>query len=170
VVKLLFDVESTGLIDNLIERIICICAYNVDTQETKTFSGEDEGKILEDFYAYVSSFSYPNLVGYNSDSFDLPFLVRRSIVNKKKIPQFSNTDLRKVANGFKYSYNRNEKGKLRDWALALGMTVDTSNGSEMFKLYSEKNFAQIERHCIEDIQITKKLYENIVACGLLTGN
>jgi hypothetical protein len=96
-------------------------------------------------------------------------VVRRAVVHKKRIPWFTSTDLRKVANGFKYSWNRQEKGRLRDWANILGMQVDTSPGSEMFKLYSEKKFAEIERHCIEDIEITKKLYEHVEATGLLNG-
>jgi len=167
--RLVFDLETTNLIDNLIERIICICVYNIDTQETKSFIGDDEGKIIQDFFSYISSCNSPNLIGYNSDSFDLPFLIRRAVVYKKRIPWFSTTDIRKIANGFKYSYNRNEKGKLRDWAVILGMNVDTAPGSEMFKLYSEKKFAEIEQHCLEDIKITVKLFEHVEACGLVNG-
>lgn len=166
--RLIFDLETTGLIDNLMERILCICVYNVEANESKTFVGDDEGKILQDFFDYVSSLDTPNLIGYNVDSFDLPFMVRRAVVHKKKIPWFTNTDLRKVANGFRFSYNRNEKGKLRDWAAILGMKVDTLPGSEMFKLYHEKKFNEIEKHCQEDIEITKKLYEHVEACGLVS--
>lgn len=169
-VKILFDIETTGLIENLIERIICICAYNVDTKETKSFCGEDEAKILEEFLAYIAACNSPHLIGYNIDSFDLPFMVRRAVVHKKRVPSFYNTDLRKVANGFKYSYNKHEKGRLRDWAMILGMQVDTLPGSEMFKLYSEKKFDEVEKHCLEDIEITKKLYEHVDACGLINGN
>lgn len=165
--RIVWDAETTGLIDNLIERIICICAHNLETNETKCFSGEDEAKILSDFFSYISSCDSPNLIGYNSDSFDLPFLIRRAVVYKKRIPWFSTMDLRKIANGFKYSYNRNEKGKLRDWAVILGINVGTAPGSEMFKLYSEKKFAEIEQHCLEDIHITKELFLRCKECGLV---
>lgn len=165
--RIIFDVESTNLIDNLIERIICICCYNVDAQEMKSFSGEDEGKILSDFFGYVSSCKSPYLIGYNSDSFDLPFLVRKAIIRKIKVPHFNTLDLRKVANGFKYSYNRNEKGKLRDWAVALDIPVKTNCGADMFKLYTEKKFDEIEEHCKEDVLITKELYERARACELI---
>ena len=168
--NILFDIETTGLIEDLLERIVCICAYNINTNLTKCFSGEDEAKILSDFFVYISSCESPNLIGYNIDSFDLPFVVRRAVVHKQKIPWFNTVDLRKVANGFKFSYNRNERGKLRDWALVLGMNVGTPAGSEMFKLYHEKRFKEIEAHCIEDIEITKKLYEHVEACGLINGN
>ena len=169
--KLVFDIETTGLIENLMERIICICVHNMDTKETKSFCGDNEEKIIEDFLKYVKSCDQfnvpPHLIGYNIDSFDLPFLVRRAVIYKKKIPYFINTDLRKVANGFRYSYNRNEKGKLRDWAVVLGMKVDTSPGSEMFKYYYERKFDEVEKHCLEDLEITKKLFEHVDACGLI---
>lgn len=168
--RLIWDTETTGLIENLIERIICICCYNTDNNEVKSFCGEDEKKIIEDFFEYVKSLNSPHLIGYNCDSFDLPFVVRRAVVHKIRIPVFSTTDLRKVANGFKYSYNKHEKGRLRDWAMILGMKVDTLPGSEMFKLFSEKKFDEVEKHCLEDIEITKKLYEHVEACGLINGN
>ena len=171
-VNLIFDIETTDLMGNLMERIICICVHNLANKETKSFSGEDEGKILEDFFNYIKSCDKglsepPRLIGFNSDSFDLPFIIRRAIVHKKKVPYFLNWDLRKIANGFKYSYNRNEHGKLRDWAVVLGVSINTSPGSEMFKYYYEKRFDLVEKHCLEDVEVTKKLFEHLQACGLL---
>ena len=170
--RLIFDVETSGLIENLMERIICICVYNLETKETKCFSGEDEAKIIEDFFAYIKSCDQYNnpvqLIGYNSDSFDLPFLIRRAVIYKKRVPYFVTADLRKLANGFRYSYNRNEKGKLRDWAVVLGIPIKTESGAEMFKYYYEKRFDEVEKHCLEDLEVTKKLFEHVDACGLLS--
>jgi len=166
--RCIFDLESTGLLDELFNRIICICTYDIETKETKTFIGEDEGKILDDFFNYINLLKWPSLVGYNIDSFDIPFIIRRAVINKKRVPRFFNLDLRKIVNGFKYSYNKMEKGRLKDWAAVLGITVNSSPGSEMFKLYSEKRFDEIEAHCLEDIEITKKLYEHADAAGLVS--
>lgn len=167
VTRIIFDIETTGLLDNLFERIICISTYNTSTNETKSFYGPDEKQILEEFFAYLSSLKDPVLVGYNSESFDLPFVVRRAVVSKKRIPKFGSVDLRKVVNGFFYSYNRMEKGKLRDWAQALDIPITTDGGSEMFKLYAEGRFEEVKNHCLEDIEVTKKLFEHAEFCGLI---
>jgi 3'-5' exonuclease len=164
---IIFDVETTGLMDNLFERLICICVHNVDKNEDKVFVGEDEQKILTDFFSYLNSQDSPRLIGYNTSGFDIPFVIRRAVIYKKKVPTFNHADLRLLANGFFYSYNKMEKGRLRDWAHVLGIPVQTDGGSEMFRLYSEKKFEEIKNHCLEDIKITTKLYEHVKAAGLI---
>lgn len=169
-VNIVFDIETTGLFDNLFERIICICTHNIETGELKSFVGDDEKKILDEFFTYLSSLEDPILFGYNSESFDLPFIVRRAVVYKKRIPKFRSVDLRKKVNGFSYSYNNRMKGTLHDWAGVLNIPVTTIPGSEMFKLYRDKNFDEIKNHCLEDIKITTKLYEHAAECGIINLN
>ena len=41
----------------------------------------------------------------------------------------------KIANSFFISYNRIEKGKLRDWANHMGIPVLTENGEKMKEYY-----------------------------------
>lgn len=165
--KYIFDLESTGLLDNLFERILCICVYNVDTKETKCFTGKDEQLILIDFFNDLKLYDDITLIGFNSESFDLPFIIRRAVVHGLYIPTFRSKDLRKIVNGFNFSYNRNEKGKLRDWATVLGIPITTENGSEMFELYKKEEFGKIRDHCIEDLKVTNALYERVDKCGLL---
>jgi len=166
--KVLFDLETTGLIENLMERIICISCQDCDTGKVLSFCGADERKVITEFYDYLSKLDNPILIGYNSDSFDMPFLIRRSVVYGIKVPYINRTvDLRKLANGFKYSYNRNERGKLRDWAAVWGMPVETESGCEMFKLYTEGKFDEVQKHCEEDLKLTFKLLEHVASAGLL---
>ena len=166
-VNIIFDIETTGLFDSLFERVLSICTHNTDNGEIKTFTGEDEQKILTDFFSYLSSLEDPILFGFNSESFDLPFIVRRAVVYKKRIPNFGSVDLRKKANGYAYSRNASTKGTLRDWANVFNIPIQTDAGSEMFKLYKDKRFGEIERHCLEDIKVTTKLYEHIKETGIL---
>jgi uncharacterized protein YprB with RNaseH-like and TPR domain len=163
---LIFDLETLGL-EGLFDRIVCICVHNINKKEDKSFCGEDESKVLEEFFEYVKSQDNPCLIGFCSSSFDIPFFIKRAVIYRRRIPKFSNIDLRKIANGFFYSYNNYEKGTLRDWAMVLGIKVETLPGSEMAKLYTEKKFDEIEKHCKEDVLITSRLYEHIEACGLI---
>lgn len=163
---IIFDIETTGLFDSLYERILCVCAHNTTTGETKCFIDEDETKIIDEFFSYLSSLKDPTLFGFNSESFDIPFMVRRAVVYKKRVPKFRSVDLRKKVNGFFFSYNNQMKGSLRDWAEVFNMPVSTNPGSEMFKLYKEKRFGEIKEHCLEDIKVTTKLYEHVKFCGL----
>lgn len=165
--KIIVDLESTGLIADLTERIVCICAYDLQTNQTVAFIDQDEKKVLKGFFDYLSRYEDITMIGFNTDSFDLPFIIRRSLVNCLKIPNFRSMDLRKIVNGFTFSYNRNEKGRLRDWAAVLNLPVETTDGEMMVQFFNEGKFDEIKNHCLEDIKITKTLYDRAKVCGLI---
>lgn len=166
--KIILDIETTGL-NAMADRVLCICTKNPRTNETKTYIGEDERRILNNFWEDMESVK--TLVGYGSDGFDIPFLVKRSIILGVPVSQnyqkMSRIDLRKVVNSFFVSYNKYEKGKLEDWAEVMEMKVETPNGSHMPEYYEHKNWKAIEQHCIEDVEITTKLFNRCKQLNVL---
>lgn len=78
-----------------------------------------------------------------------------------------NIDLKKIVNGFKYSNSVYVKGSLRKWAELFNWPVDTTDGMGMIKLYEEKNWEEIKRHCNEDVKLTHALFARCVNCGLI---
>lgn len=161
----IFDIETTGL-SCMEDKVLTICCSD-EAGNIKSFVGEDEEKVLRDFMEYLSQFSDLTLSGFNILSFDIPFVIARCLKHKVQVVKFKATDLRNIASGFFYSYNRNPPGKLGDWAKLMGIEIMTERGCEMPRLYAEKNWDAIKKHCEEDIAVTKALYDRLKACNLL---
>ena len=160
----IIDIETVGL-DPISNQIICIAEGNLENNTINCFYGKDEKKILIDFWNSIQD--YEKLVGFNSDGFDIPFIIMRSLIHNIKIKKYKSVDLRKVVNSFFTAYDKYTKGTLSDWAEVLEMNVSTFPGSKMMNLYMEDNWSEILKHNREDVEITKKLYERCVNCELL---
>lgn len=163
---LVFDIETTSLCPSENGRVTCISTYNFDDGKTISFWGEDETKILSDFWNYVENLKCPTLVGYNSSSYDIPYLVHRSIVRSQKIQKYNHIDLRLIANSFFVSYDKKVKGTLGYWAGVLGIEQKTPGGAKMIQLFLQGKYDEIKNHSEEDIFITVRLMERLKLCGL----
>ena len=164
---LIVDCETTSLDPSENGRVTCISTYNFDTKKTLSFWGPDEAKIIGDFWTYVEDLKYPTLVTFNGDSFDIPYLIHRSIVTGQKVAKYNRLDLRLIVNSYFTSYNRQVKGSLKYWATVLGIDQHTPPGSQMISLFLEQKYDEIKCHCEEDILITQKLFERLNVCGLI---
>ena len=167
---IIFDVETTSLSPDENGMATCIAIINTETEEKKVFQVRedlDERRMLTEFWDYIKTIKFPNLCGYNSSGFDLPYIIHRSIVKEVYIPKFNQTDLRLVVNSFFLSYERKATGKLSYWAAVLGIPVDTSNGSEMVRLFLDKKYDEIKNHNIEDTEITYQLFKRCIKVGLI---
>ena len=70
-------------------KIVCLVAGYHTEQSTfslKTFYGDDEVAILQDFFAFLWSFSEIVLCGHNIKEFDIPYVCRRSLINDIPLP------------------------------------------------------------------------------------
>ena len=164
---LIVDIETTSIDPSENGRITCISIYNFDDDKTISFYGEDEIKILLDFWNYVESLKCPTLVTFNGSSFDLPYLIHRSIVRSQRIVKYSHLDLRQIVNSFFISYDKRIKGNLTYWAAVLGITQKTPSGSHMISLFMERRYDEIKDHCEEDTKITRALFERLKLVGLI---
>jgi len=167
--QIIFDSETTGL-EPFTDRILCITIMDIQTLKLKSFCQDDEQQLLKDFFQEVKDVS--KFIGYNNQSFDGPFILQRCLFYGIKLTKdFLNIncqiDLRKHSLGFFMSYNKFQKGKLLDWAEKFGTPMETNHGSQMGKLYLEKKWKEIEEHCVEDIIITKRLWDRLKICGVL---
>lgn len=166
--KLILDIETTGL-KPMTDKIASIAVMNVNLDKTEVFASMNEKELLEDFRDYLMSYGndYITFLGFNTDSFDVPFIITRFMIHGFSLPKFKSKDLRKTVNGFFYSYNKNPYGTLADWAVVLGVPCKTLPGSFVPDLYAEGKIDEIKEHNVEDIIITKKLYDRAVVCGLI---
>ena len=82
--KFIIDLETAGL-NSIEHRITCISILNIDTKKCQSFFGEDEKQILEQFFSSIENVD--ELIGFNSNSFDIPFIIKRALINKVRLPQ-----------------------------------------------------------------------------------
>jgi 3'-5' exonuclease len=81
-------------------KIICICVWYVarnaeNTSEfrQKSFAGDDERRILMDFFELLNThFSKPDqkLCGHNIIEFDVPYICRRAVIHRLALPNIIN--------------------------------------------------------------------------------
>ena len=166
--KFVFDIETTGLA-GIEDRITCISILDLSTKKITSFYGEDEKKIITDFWKEIGGVL--EIYGYNSNSFDWPFLIQRTLIHN--IPVCSSfhkiklTDLRLISTLFFTGYNRAVKGTLNQWNNHLFGKYKKVDGEEVIEAYKRGDWKTIKKHCEEDVIVTAELYKRLVNCGLI---
>ena len=64
---------------------ICCISYKINNQPTKSVYGEDEKSLLKEFCKIIEDPKI-RIAGYNIKGFDIPFIIRRLIINSLSIP------------------------------------------------------------------------------------
>ena len=156
--------EIAGLSSNQSEH-----AFGIDEDGNE----QDEAHALKGFLALLSDFD-PEcdvLVGHNIINFDLPFILQRCLVNAIAVKPF--VDLGEFHVRGVYDTMRawwlggRNRVALDDVAWALGIesskTADVE-GSRVFELYQAGRLAEIREYNLNDVRVTRKVYERMVAC------
>src|SRR4030095_3335486 len=135
---------------------------------------EPEKKALISFLTFMQSFDpeMDELVGHNIVHFDLPFIFQRCLVHCIAARPFVNLadyNVRGVFDTMRQWWlgDRRSRVSLDDIAWALGIesskTADVE-GSKVFDLYQAGKLAQIREYNLNDVRVTRKIYERMVAC------
>jgi len=162
-VNVFYDIETLGL-NPMKDRIVSIA---IDKENIPyVFLNEDEKIMLREFWSFISRDDM--LIGFNNVDFDFPFLIKRSLINNVIVENnVTHLDLRRVTNSFHMNYDKFVKGKLTDWAEIMGLPVETEDGSQMPIKWKNKEYENIRKHNLEDVKITKALYNRSVSIKLL---
>jgi uncharacterized protein YprB with RNaseH-like and TPR domain len=155
-------------------KVICIsCGYFSDDKKLriKSFAGDDEKKLLEDFAGMLAKFFNRNnrqLCAHNGKEFDFPFMARRMIVNGIKLPAVLDTSGKKP-----WEVNHldtMELWKFGDYksftsllllATILGISTpkDDIDGSMVWDVYwNEKNLPRIVTYCQKDVLTIAQIF------------
>tara|TARA_Y100000310_G_scaffold268793_1_gene281583 strand:+ start:15438 stop:15947 length:510 start_codon:yes stop_codon:yes gene_type:complete len=166
--NIVFDIETTGL-DPLKDRIIAI-GVKIGVSETAIIHN-NEKKILEEFWNCVKGVKKSNnsfrLIGFNSNTFDIPFILIRSFKHNVKIE-----DVRGRTIDLRYllSYgNRYQNGKLSDYAelIDLEQKYNGYDGSDMPLLWEQGKIDEIQKYVLLDIKITNAVFKRAQEIGLV---
>ena len=135
---------------------------------------QDEKKSLLAFLQYMKGFDPDSdeLVGHNLISFDLPFIFQRCLVHcisAKPLVDLREYNVRGVFDTMRHWWlgDRRARVSLDDIAWALGIQSSKTaevEGSKVYDLYEQGRLAEIREYNLNDVRVTRKIYERMVGC------
>jgi uncharacterized protein YprB with RNaseH-like and TPR domain len=169
-------------------KIICISVgYFIQQGETqqlriKSFYGDDEKKLLEDFIVMLNQVELKNnkwsFAGHNIKEFDIPFICRRLLVNHLAIPLYLDFQNMKpwetnTIDTFQYwrfgDYKNYTSLKLLAAALGVPSPKDDIDGSMVADVYwNQKNLERIVTYCQKDVLTVANIILRFKNLQLLT--
>jgi DNA polymerase elongation subunit (family B) len=136
---------------------------------------QTEARLLTDFVSLLSDFDVEcdEIVGHNIIGFDLPFIFQRCIVHNIAVRPFVNLGEYNVRGVFDTMRvwccgDRRGRAALDDIAWTLGIEsskTEDVEGSRIFELYHAGKLAEIREYNLNDVRVTRKVYERMVACS-----
>ena len=111
------------------------------------------------------------IVGHNVIGFDLPFIFQRCLINDICVPSLVNLGEYNVRGVFdtmhRWWLGAKRNVSLDDIAWALGIESSKTaavEGSKIFDLYHAGRLAEIREYNLNDVRVTRKVYERMVEC------
>lgn len=134
---------------------------------------QGERRALYDFLELMKDFDcdFDEIVGHNILSFDLPFIFQRCLVQGMKVRPFVNLGdytVRGVYDTMQHWWlgDRRSRVSLDDIAWALGIESSKTaeaEGSKVFDLYQAGKLDVIREYNLNDVRVTRQIYERMVA-------
>ncbi len=169
------DVELEKAISWTLGKIICISTGRATDKlelNRQSFVGPEERAILVDFWKYAGGITTSSweiqFIGFNSLSFDFPFIRGRSaIVGVKPTMELP---LRRYDPEHHYdvrmmltNWGERGLGNLSYWGEAFGLRYDPAvcSSDEVGEKFRQNDLEAIRRHCEEDVRITWELYKKL---------
>lgn len=144
-------------------------AFGIDAEGNE----QAEADALKNFLVLLSDFDSECdlLVGHNIINFDLPFIFQRCLANNLVVKPF--VDLSEFNVQGVYDTMRGwwlggrNRVALDDVAWALGIESSKTSdveGSRVFDLYQAGRLLDIREYNLNDVRVTRQVYERMVAC------
>jgi len=139
----------------------------------KSYASYDEKELLQEFNSDLETVykSNPNtkMVGFNSNGFDSPYILKRSVINGIKCAspideggakpwEMKALDLSKVWQGSAFYPD-----SLVAVATALGLPSpkDALDGSQVSTAFYEGRLDEIVKYCLKDVETTARVYRKL---------
>ncbi|CAN5611252.1 hypothetical protein BH20ACI3_BH20ACI3_26770 [soil metagenome] len=133
----------------------------------------DERRALTAFLTLLKDFDpdTDEIVGHNILGFDLPFIFQRCLVNNisvRPLIDLSEFHVRGVFDTMHHWWLGSKRHvSLDDIAWALGIESSKTaeaEGSKVFQMYQADKLAEIREYNLNDVRVTRKVYERMVSC------
>jgi DEAD/DEAH box helicase domain-containing protein len=156
--KIIFDIETDGIITNagstkVFPNMYVVCIYDSLTDKYTSYTQEE----LKDLWPILENADL--LIGYNSVSFDTPILNRYYSGDLSKIASLDLLDEIKKSLGYRI--------KLDSVAEATLGRKKTAHGLQAMEWWKQGRYDDVKNYCIEDVRITKDIYDYALEHGIL---
>ncbi len=169
------EIVAIGVLDYFKNQgVVYFQSPDENTEEFKenniTFKQATEKEMLEQFWKGASS--YDEFIGFNSRSFDGPFLMIRSayhgvrptknLSESRYLYQQKSCIHIDLVDQLTFQGNMRKKGGLHLWSNLFGIKspkADGVSGDDVGRLFKEKKFLEIARYNAGDLKATKELYD-----------
>ena len=141
---------------------------------TKSFAGDDEKQILEDFTNLIVKFCISKdhtLCGHNIKEFDIPYICRRILINGLELPPIFHISGKKpweitfldTLELWKFGDYKNYTSlKLLTAVFGIPTPKDDIDGSQVARVYyQKKNVERIAVYCQKDVVATAQVFLKI---------
>ncbi len=148
-------------------KVVGICAFDIlETNPRKFYSfGDNEVSVLHQFRDYLENMDlHPTLIGKNSKTFDVPYLVGRYMANNLVMPSCLMIkipgQLQDVDEMFAPYGTNGQVTSLDNYAFGLGIDgkLVKNGGSQVKNWYDEGKWDLIEKYCEQDVNIVAEMY------------
>lgn len=158
-------------------KIVCISVGFIHYQankihfKTKSFAGDNEQLLLEEFIALIAKFCTTKehtVCGHNIKEFDIPYICRRILINGLNLPPIFQIAGKKpweinfidTLEMWKFGDYKNYTSlKLLTAVFGIPTPKDDIDGSQVADVfYKEKNVARIATYCQKDVLATAQVY------------
>ncbi len=147
---------------------------------TKSFAGDNEKMILEDFAALIHKFCTSKehtLCGHNIKEFDIPYICRRMLINGVKLPSILNISGKKpweinfidTLELWKFGDYKNYTSlKLLTAVFGIPTPKDDIDGSQVAHVYYvERDIKRIAVYCQKDVVATAQVFLRLQAMEIM---
>lgn len=162
--KLYLDIETTGLDPWFGSKITCICAKaeftNNNEQKFEIFQeslrDKDEGMLIRYFFNWLANKTDCMFVFHNGVKFDIPFILTRATINGFSMDKF---DFIFKMSFFDTMTIIKKWLSLNDLAKLYRVEGKNGTGENAIALYQAGKFDELENYCMQDVNVTKNVYE-----------
>jgi DEAD/DEAH box helicase domain-containing protein len=157
--KIIFDCETSNIFTDVGSSdardldLSVVCIYDSETDKYSSFFQEE----LKDLWPIFEKADI--LIGYNSDHFDIPLLNKYYSGDLTKIKSL---DLLKEIKG-----SLGRRLKLDTIAEATLGTNKSGNGLEAVTWWKQGEKEKVKKYCLDDVRITREVYEYALKNGIL---
>ena len=156
-------------LDPYLGKVACICVYFPNSDITREFYGTNEKQILKDFWNLISTFDGV-FISYNGRNFDIPFIIRRSMLYGIKPTNREFLSYTKF-NPYPPHYDVLIELCGRDlyWSLEQAcdfFDIDNPKSGEItnstvYQAYLNGKHEQIAEYCSKDLKATYAVFQRI---------
>jgi 3'-5' exonuclease len=157
------DLYAQSALDGTFGRICCIAYIKEGNgkMEKGVLKG-DERTMLIEFWRVAADVN--QLVGHNVFDFDIPFIIKRSIIHSIK-PRFINLAKFRSDSVYDTMYEWEKwafgkKVKLDTLAKVFGFPTskDVMDGSQVWPAFKDGKIDEICTYCMKDVELTRQVY------------